>query len=382
MTDPPAGVGSLDQVALLEGVLTGAFFSPLHLTDLFGFFWGQEGLLGLEREEVFDLFVRGAIAAETIDPEGAEGRDPLAWLLGIEEPSAVGAHALASLRHDRPFLFHRLLYFLPAVREGRLDPDEFELVEDFLKQAMRDNLELRLAAETEIAGVRASGFIISGMEQDDPPPEVIQAAEHILATVDPAHGGTDVDLVLWMSRENGLGDLPSELAGPVMVEVWSRWVGAVVGSRPDLDLLRRLMPELDLTADQLAQYVPPEMAGHVIGAQCPYCGTRVALELGETVAARNECPHLVFVGTSDELHLMQALRRADLGSDFVELMTSYYHSPPDLDLFSQIANDLFEMLSQQGRVRTAPIECPTAGQGFYFLKAYFAEAGDPQATRH
>lgn len=126
--------------------------------------------MGLEREEVFDLFVRGAIAAETIDPEGAEGRDPLAWLLGIEEPSAVGAHALASLRHDRPFLFHRLLYFLPAVREGRLDPDEFELVEDFLKQAMRDNLELRLAAETEIEGCGPAGSSSPGWSKTTPRP--------------------------------------------------------------------------------------------------------------------------------------------------------------------------------------------------------------------
>lgn len=382
MTDAPGGPGAMDQAALLEGVLTGAFFSPLHLTDLFGFFWGQEGLLGLEREEVFDLFVRGAIAAETLDPQGAEGRDPLAWLLAMDDPSAVGAHALASLRHDRPFLFHRLLYFLPAVREGRLNPDDFELVEDFLKKAMRDNLELRLAAETEIQGVRSSGFIIAGTGDADSSPEVAEAAERILAQVDPDHATTDTDLVLWMTRENGLGDLRPELVGPVMVEAWSRWVGAVAGTRPDLNLLRRLMPELNLSASELAEYVPPESAGHVITALCPYCGTQAALELGTTVKPQNECPHLVFVGTSDEMHLMQALRRADLGGDFVELMTSYYHSPADLDLFSQIANDLFEMVTQQGRVRTAPIECATAAKGFYFLRAYFAEAGDPEATRH
>lgn len=372
-----------DRVAMIEGVLTGAFFSPLHVTDLFGFLCGQEGLLGLEEDEVFDLFIRGAIAAETIFPEVVEGRDPLAWLMSLENVAPVGAHALASLRHDRPFLFHRLLYFLPMVRDGRLNPKEFEYVEDFLKKAMADQLDLRLAAETEIEGVRASGMILSGLNEDDVPSEVGETVDRLLVATNPDLARTDTDLVLWLSRKGGLRDIRPDLAGPVMVEAWSRWVGAVVGCRPDMNLLVHLMPSLGINAAELALHVPPEReAQHTITACCPYCGNQAALELGPTVTPKSECEHLVFVGTSDELHLLQALKHCDLGGDFLELLTNYYHSPSDLDLFSQVVNDLFEMVSHQGRLRLAPVACDTSPKGFYYLRAYFTGPPELETTCH
>lgn len=383
MTELPTPPHSMDRMALIEGVLTGAFFSPLHVTDLFGFLWGQEGLLGLEKAEVFDLFVRGAIAAETIEPESTEGRDPLAWLLSMEHHAPVGAHTLANLRHDRPFLFHRLLYSLPAVREGRLDPKSFELMEDFLKEAMSDQLELRLAAETEIEGVRAGGLILAGVNEEDLPSEVGEIADRLLTEVDPSRAQTDIDLVLWMSREGGIDDIDRELAPLVMIETWSRWVSTIVGNRSDTGLLTHLMPDLAMSASELALHAPPaETEGHIISSACPYCGSKVSLKLGKEVKALADCPHLIFVGTGDEVHLMQALQHCDLGRDFLELLSSYYQSPSDLDLFSQIVNDLFEMVRSQDRLRVAPITCETAAKGFYYLKAYFANQDDPETTRH
>ena len=46
------------------------------------------------------------------------------------------AHALASMRVDRPFLFHRVLYSLGPVREGAIDPEDYELAEDYLAAAL------------------------------------------------------------------------------------------------------------------------------------------------------------------------------------------------------------------------------------------------------
>ena len=68
------------QLALVRGILDGAFFSPLRSLDWPAFCFDQPGLLGLEEEEAFDLYVRGALAAETIYPEDCEGREPLAWI--------------------------------------------------------------------------------------------------------------------------------------------------------------------------------------------------------------------------------------------------------------------------------------------------------------
>ncbi|MBU4603825.1 MAG: hypothetical protein KKH66_02855, partial [Proteobacteria bacterium] len=136
------------QLALVRGILDGAFFSPLRSLDWPAFCFDQPGLLGLEEEEAFDLYVRGALAAETIYPELCEGREPLAWIWSMPEPSPVLAHALASLREDRPFLFHRLLYSLSPVSQGELDPEQFELVEDYLATALGEGAGLRAAAAT------------------------------------------------------------------------------------------------------------------------------------------------------------------------------------------------------------------------------------------
>ena len=64
------------RLALVDGILEGAFFSPLHLHDWLAFCCGQPALLGLEQDEMQDLFLRAAIACQTIYPELVEGRSP------------------------------------------------------------------------------------------------------------------------------------------------------------------------------------------------------------------------------------------------------------------------------------------------------------------
>jgi hypothetical protein len=88
------------------------------------------------------------------------------------------------------------------------------------------------------------------------------------------------------------------------------------------------------------------------------------------------------VGTSDEVHLLEVLGHFDLGADFKALLASYYQSPADLDLYSTIVNDLYEMIQAQGRLETRPVQCASAPQAFYNLRAYFAGPPQPGSTRH
>ena len=378
---PPQPDGDL---ALVQGILHNAFFSPLFCYDLFGFRYGQPGLLGLEEDEAFDLFVRGAIIAETVQPELAEGRLPLAWLLSVDDPAPVLAHVLSNLANDRPLMFHRVLYSLPPVCEGRINPEEFELMEDFLQKALGEPLELATAGSAEAEGVRRRALMAAKLDPDNLPPEVEQIAADLLARPEAHAARTDEELVSWLTESGVLDEVDHGLAPGVLVESWSRWVSAVMGTRIDLELLTALMPQLGIGAAELAAYAPPGPgSGHLITAQCPYCQAQVRLRLTENIERQDKCPHLVFVGTGDEMHLMQVLRAFELGSDFIELMTSYYHSPGDLDLFAGIVNDLYEMISQQGRLSTRPIHCETSPHGFYYLKAYFS--GPPeesQGVRH
>jgi hypothetical protein len=362
-------------LAIIRTILEGAFFSPLHVNDWLGFTLGQPGLLDLEDDEVFDLFIRSAITAETIYPELAEGRTPLAWLSALEETQSVLAQVLASLRFDRPLLFHRTLFSLPAVIQGTVEPEEFELVEDFLQKALQKRNELRQAAAAERDTLYRRGLKSAGLEQA--PSQVREWAHKVLQAPEADQMRSDAELNLWLSSGTPIADLPPDLAPAVMMEVWRCWTGAVLGVEPDLELLGRLLPNLNLDASELGLYAPPgRETDHVITAECPFCGTKAALRLGKEIEQQSGCSHLAFVGTSDEVHLLEVVSNFDLGADFKELLASYYQSPPDLELFATIVNDLFEMFVHQGRLEVRPVECETALRGFYFLQAYFA--GEPQ----
>lgn len=374
------------RLALVDGILEGAFFAPLHLHDWLGFSLGQPSLLGLEEDEVFDLFVRAALACQTIYPEEVEGRDPLAWLWAMEDPRPVLAQVLVSLRHDRPLLFHRTLFSLPAVAQGQINPDDFELAEDFLAQALGEGLDLDQAAAEEMETLCRRALQAAGQDPENPDPRVGQLADQVWQRLLGQGLESDHELRLWLSAGPGLEGLAPELAPAVMVEVWARWVGAVTGAAPDLFRLIELLPHLALGPADLALLAPVDPhAGHVVAAECPYCARRAGLRLGQKVEQISGCPHLVYMGTSDEVHLLEVLvlGNFDLGAEFRALLASYYNSPSDLELYSTIVNDMFEMLRHQGRLNVQAVECETAPKAFYNLRAYFAGPGkEPEPTRH
>jgi len=366
---------------LVRGVLEHAFFSPLQVNDWPAFLFDQAGLFGLEDDEVFDLLVRGALAAETIYPSQAEGRTPLGWLAAMEDPGPVLAQVLASLRADRPFLFHRVLLGLPGVMEGRLDPGEFELVEDFLQEALEDRAGLREAAAEEWETLVRRARRAAGAKSRELPSAVVDWAVKILARPEPAELGNDVELLFWMESGGGLEGVPDKLAPLVMAEVWRRYTGAITWARPDLELITSLCPQLGLSADELSLFIPAqEKAGHVIKADCPFCQATTAVKLGDKVQKLSSCPHLIYLGTNDEAHLWEVLRHFALGDDFHRLLSSYYASPADLELFATIVNDLYEMLQGDDRLATVEVQCETAAHGFYFLRAYFADDPRPQPS--
>ncbi|MFH1057166.1 MAG: hypothetical protein V1797_00640 [Pseudomonadota bacterium] len=371
------------RLALVEGVLDGAFFSPLHFNDWLAFCLGEPALMDLEDGEAFDLFVRAAIVAETVYPELAEGRAPLAWLWAAPDPVPVLAHALASLKDDRPYLFHRVLWSLPAVQEDRVDPDQYEVMEDFIAAALDGGQGLRESMAEELETVRRRGLSAAGQDPDQTDPRVMDLARQALAAAPAESLVSDLQLRLWMALGGGLDFAPEELRPAVMVAAWSAWVGAVTGAEPDLELLGRLAPGLTMDASELALHAPPNAkAGHVISAACPFCRKVNRLRLGQKVKELARCPHLAYMGSDDELHLWQAVQHFKLGGDFLDLMASYLQSQSDLVLFATIVNDLYEMLAHQGRVQARPVDCESAPRAFYYLRAYFAGKPHGEATRH
>ncbi|MFZ5585973.1 MAG: hypothetical protein ACOZHQ_08605 [Thermodesulfobacteriota bacterium] len=375
--------GLESRLALVDGVLDGAYFSPLHQNDWLAFCLGEPALMGLEDEEAFDLFARAAIVAETVYPELAEGRAPLAWLWAAPDPRPVLAHALASLKDDRPYLFHRVLWSLPAVSENRVDPDQHEVMEDFIAAALDGDQGLRESMAEELETVRRRGLGAAGQDPDAPDPRLADLARQALADAPAESLVSDVQLRMWMALGGGLDFAPENLRPAVMVEAWSAWVGAVTGAEPDLELLGRLLPRLTMDAQELALYAPPDPhAGHVISAACPFCRKINRLRLGQKVKDLARCPHLVYMGSDDELHLWQVVQNFKLGRDFVELMDSYLQSRADLELFATIVNDLYEMLTHQGRLEARPVECESAPRAFHYLRAYFAGKPPDSASRH
>ncbi len=371
------------RLALVDEILEQAFFCPLHVNDWLGFSFGQPSLMSLEDDELLDVFVRAAIASEIIHPELAEGRLPLAWLASIGEPRPVLAQVLASLRHDRPLLFHRVLFSLPSLGEEGAGPDDFELMEDFLQKALEGGLDLSGEAGSELEVVRHRALKAAGQDPDRPDPRLAQLARQILAREEAALCRSETDLRLWMRLGDGLAGVEPALAPAVMAEAWALFCGAVTGARPDIDILGLWLPQLALDAQELALYAPVDRrAAHVIEAVCPYCSAQARLRLGEKVERLSGCEHLIYVGTSDEVHLLEVLGHFELGADFKALLASYYQSPADLDLYSTIINDLYEMIQGQGRLETRPVGCATAPQAFYNLRAYFAGPPHPESTRH
>ena len=361
------------KLALVRGILEGAFFSPLSKGDLLAFKFGLSGLLSLEEDELFDLFVRSAMVAETVHPESAPGRTPLAWVMGLKETAPVMAQVMASLVSDRPLLFHRVLYALPAVVRQELNPDDFELMEDFLQKALEQGGGLGEAAREEAATVAARAFRAAGAEGGAAGSLASEKAAEILTAPEIAGFTTDAELVMWLAMGGGLDGVPRELGPETLVEVWRRWSSAVLGETFDLALTAALYPALSLSTEELGLHAPPGPdETHLVSAQCPFCGQLSSIQVTPKPRKVAGCDHLAYVGTTDEVHLLEVVERFDLGEDFKALLASYYDSPADHHLFSTIINDLFEMLSQQGRLHMSPLDCRTAPRAFYNLRAFFA----------
>lgn len=382
---PEAPAAPIDErLALIRGILEGAFFAPLLVNDWAAFAFDCPALMGLEDDEAFDLFVRGAVTAETIYPELAEGREPLAWLLGMPDPHPVLAHVLSSLMSDRPFLFHRVIYSLAAVSRQEVQPDDFELAEDFLTAALGGETGFAEAAADELATLHARALTAAGCE-GQAPPEARAAAAAVLADPAAAVFTSDHELIMWLTLGGGLADVDPAIAPAVAVEAWAAWVGAIIGAPTDLELLGRLRPGLLMSALELAEHLSPDRGLRpILAAGCPFCGQKNQIMLGAEVRELYRCPHLVFVGSGDEAHLWEVVQHGDLGADAKALIGSYYRSPADLELFASVVNDLYELLAHQGRLAAVPVACQAAPRGFYNLRAYFmgppAPAGD--ASRH
>ncbi len=283
-------------LAVAAGILEEAFFSPLTRGDLLGFRFGVSGLLGLEDEETFDLFVRSAFAAEAIFPEAAAGRTPLAWVMGLSEPAPVLAQVLASLRADRPFLFHRAIASLSAVEAGHLDPDDFELLEDFLQKALEEESDLVAAAGDEHQLLASRALWTLGRHQDPPDPRVSELARAALDHPDLRRAQSDAELLARLRLGAGLAEAPDELAPAVLVEAWRRFTGAILGTVPDLALLANLLPELAISAEELALHAPADRRlAPEARALCPYCGQPARMSLGESVRKLAGCEHFIYM---------------------------------------------------------------------------------------
>jgi hypothetical protein len=372
-----------EKLALVQGILQQAFFTPLHKNDWLAFCLERPELLGLEEDVAYDLFIRAALGAETIYPELSEGRQPLARIWSLPQSAPVCAHVLASLRADRPALFHRVLVTLPAVREASLDPRDYDMVEDFLAAALAGETGMREAAQTELDTIYRRAMQAAGQDPDTPSPQLLKAVEEIWRKADYEKLASDVELIVWLALGDGLAGVNPALAPGVLVQVWQRYVGALSGAEPDLDLLVKLIPKLGLGVSDLALHAPTAAnSGHTLEANCPFCGQLAAMRLGKKVEKVSGCGHLSHMGTSDEAHLLTALNPFDLGSDLKDLLQSYYNSPSDLDLFSTVVNDLYEMLRGQGRLAAEKVSCQSAPGAFYFIKAYFANPDPDQATQH
>ena len=366
--------GAPAPLLLVQGILEGAFFTPLHANDWLAYCMGRPFFMQLEDNELLDLFVRSALAAETIFPRSSEGRTPLAWVSALPESDPVLAQVLASLRVDRPVLFNRALWSLPSVRQGTVKPRPEELVEDFLQRALAaapTAMSEALADEVETLFNRA--LMACGLDPRDPPASLAELAGAVLERLPAQEIRTDDELLIWLAQGPGLAGIEPDLAPAVAAQVWRAWVETVAGTQPDLALLARLHPGLDLTVEQLALHAPLDGDAQArLKATCPYCQRENLIAMGKEVKEIQRCPHLIYVGSEDEGHLWEVLRHFELGADFHALLESYYHSLEDLGLFCTIVNDCYEMLRSQGRLAARPVTSPQSPGAFYFLRAYFA----------
>lgn len=351
-------------------ILEKAFFAPLQINDWLAFHFNQPFLLGLSQDELVDLFARIAVADERLHPEGDE-LSPLQRVMHSKAPIKVLAHALASLKDDRPFLFHRTLASIPAIVQGDLDPDDYESIEELLDEALDNGLELAAGAQTEIDGLRREAMqLLEGNGA-----EVDFHVKRLLESEDLREIKNDSQLRLWLTMGRGSEGIEQELLPLVLLEIWASWSSALTGAQKNAGFIVHSMPELDLSSQDLASFLPPRMDdSSIMSATCPYCQGGNVINLDkDKIEAGHRCPHLIFIGTNDPMHLLRVLilTPANIGEDTLQLLDSYYQSVPDLSLFANIVRDFYQMLVNQDRIKESPVISQEVA--YSHLRAYFSQ---------
>jgi hypothetical protein len=353
------------QLHRVNAVLDEAFFAPLYCHDWLGFYFNQPFLLGLAPDELKDLFIRCALADGLLHPD--RRLPPLAGLLETEDPAPLLAQALASLKDERPFLFHRVLCQLPALQEGGLDPADFPDLESLLEESLAPGLRLGPDCKREIKNLRARAA--SALEPADTG-KIKQAAARLLKSPALADIQNDSQLRLWLSRGSGSQEVEPALLPQVLLEVWAAWAGAITGAKPDREIILACCPDLRL---DLTNCLPPKPGRPLeLTAACPYCQESNLVKISEKkINTHRRCPHLVFIGSSDPLHLLRALllAGAEIGEDALALLDSYYNSPSDHGMFATFICDLYQRLLNQERIKENELSKTSSGQPWASLRA-------------
>ncbi|MDR1397342.1 MAG: hypothetical protein LBJ14_06390 [Desulfarculales bacterium] len=361
----------------INSILSGAFFAPLNFNDWLGFHFNQPFLLSLAPDELKDLFARCALADQRLNPQS--GLEPLARLIRAEDPVNLLAQALASLKDDRPFLLHRTLSQLPALSEGELDPDDFEDLESMLEEALQAGLGLGHSAGQEIKNLRAQA--LSMLEPADNE-KITAETKRLLTSPMLREIQTESQLRLWISSGGGAEGIDQNILPHVLVETWTAWSGAITGADPSPELLCACRPGLRISEDMLNSYLPPAEEDHPhLSATCPYCQGANVIQVDEKqITTAHRCPHLIFIGTNDPLHLLRVLllAPAEMGEDVVNLLDSYYNSPSDHGIFATFICDLYQQMSNQDRLKEAPVSSIPSGQPHASLRAYFTHPSTRQ----
>ena len=369
---------SLQQI---NQVLEKAFFAPLQVNDWLGFHFNQPFLLGLNQDELVDLFARSALAAQRLQPQA--DTPPLTCLLHNPTPHRVLAHALVSLKDDRPFLFHRTLASLANMIQDDLDLDDFDSMEDMLELVLQNKLELSASAEQEIKALRKQALALIDTV---PAAKVKKYVKQILESDLLAEVKNENQLRLWLSVGSGRELAPAELLPQIMIEVWTAWARAITGVEKNATLLLRALPDLDISEEKLELYLAPNQEdAPTLSATCPYCqGGNVIKVIPGEIEAIHRCPHLVFIGTSDPMHLLRVLLLAqvNIGEDTLQLLDSYYQSAGDLLLFANIVTDFYQMLTNQGRIMESSVSGQPHNLALEYMRAYFSQPASNQKEEH
>jgi hypothetical protein len=364
-------------ISYINQLLSKAFFAPLQRNDWLAFHFNQPFLLGLGDEEFKSLVMRCILAALRLAPgKNPAENDPalhdqtlVGLLHSAASPAQILAHALASLKDERPFLFHSVLAKIPALNE--LDSDKFANLEELLEKALSKRAELSRDAAREISYLRGQAYTLL---ENPPLVQIDKQVKKIFGKLPAIQN--EAQLRLWLSVGDGSSGIPHKLLPAVVLEIWTAWCQAITDPQNHHELLLKFQPELHFAPKRLLRALASETAA--MTASCPYCQIKNAIMVSrEQITSTTLCPHLVFIGSNDAMHLLRVLllAGADIGADTLQLLDSYYKCSDDLSIFANIVSDLYQMLVGRGRIGEALL-LPAASEHnpLEHLYAYFAEA--------